>query len=69
MSISFWNIEGLTEDLINETEFKTTFKSDVIAFRESWTTADSKLTVKGYVVEQSIRPNQTKTAGGIQVEL
>ena len=36
LSISFWNTEGLTQDLMNETEFKTTFKSDIIAFTESW---------------------------------
>ena len=62
LSIFFWNKEGLTEDLRNETELKTTFKSDIIAFTESWTTAESKLTVTGYVVEQSIRSSQNQNS-------
>ena len=71
MSISFWNIKGLTEDLMNETEFKTTFKLDIIVFAENWTTAESKLAVKGYVVEQSVRSSQDqnsrRSSGGIVV--
>ena len=37
LSVSFWNIRGLTYDKLTDEDFKKYLKTDIIAFTESFT--------------------------------
>ena len=71
LSVSFWNIRGLTYDKLTDEDFKKYLKTDVIAFTESFAEEQSKLSLAGYVVDQSVRKNQNenrrRSSGGIVV--
>ena len=71
LSVSFWNIRGLTYDKLTDDDFKKYLKTDIITFTESFTDEDSKLSLTGYVVDQSVRKNQNehrmRSSGGIVV--
>ena len=61
LSVSFWNIRGLTYDKLTDDDFKKTLKPTcIIAFTESFTDEDSKLSLTGYVVDQSVRKYQNE---------
>ena len=51
LSVSFWNIRGLTYDKPTDEDFKKYLKTDIIAFKESFTEEQSKLSLAGYVVD------------------
>ena len=48
LSVSFWNIRGLTYDKLTDDDFKKFLKTHIIALTESFTDEDSKLS--GYQV-------------------
>ena len=60
LSVSFWNIRGLTYDKLTDEDFKNYLKTDIIAFTESFTEEQSKLSLAGYVIDQSVRKNQNE---------
>ena len=61
LSVSFWNIRGLTSDKLTDDDFKKYLKTDIIAFTESFTDENLKLiSLIGHVVDQSIRKNQNE---------
>ena len=73
LSVSFWNIRGLTYDKLTDDDFKKYLKTDIIAFTESFTDEDSNLSLTGYVVDQLVRKHQnehrTRSSGGIVVHI
>ena len=62
---------GLSQDKLKDKVFQNHLKTDINCLIETFTTEDSKLNVKGYVVDHSFRSNSDKNAkrnsGGIVV--
>ena len=58
LSLSFWNIEGLSEDKLEDKNFRKHLTSDIICFIESVTNEKSKLNLSGFVSDQVIRSKQ-----------
>ena len=70
LSVSFWNMIGLTCDKLTDDGFKKYLKTDIIAFTESLKDEDPTLSLTSYVVDQSVRKNQKehrRLSGGIVV--
>ena len=71
VTLSFWNIGGLSQDKLKDKVFQKHLKTDINCLIETFTTEDSKLNLKGYVVDHSFRSNSNKNArrnsGGIVV--
>ena len=68
LSVSFWNIRGLTYDKLTDEDFKKYLKTDIIAITESFTEEQSKLSLAGYVVDSQSEKIRMKTGGGHQEE-
>ena len=71
LSLSFWNIGGLSEDKLKDKGFRKHLTSDIICFTESFTNEKSKLNLAGFVSGQIIRSkqhqNSRRPSGGIVV--
>ena len=66
LSVSFWNIRGLTYDKLTDDNLKKYLKKDIIAFTESFTDEDSKLSLTGQSVRKNQNEHRRKSSGGIR---
>ena len=71
VTLSFCNVGGLSQDKLKDKVFQKHLKTDINCLIETFTTEDSKLNLKGYVVDHSFQSNSNKNArrnsGGIVV--
>ena len=71
LSLSFWNIGGLSEDKLKDKDFRKHLTSDIICFKETFINEKSKLNLVGFVSDQGIRSkqheNSKRPSGGIIV--
>ena len=62
VTISFWNVGGLSLDKLKNKFVQKHMKTDINCLIETFTTEDSKLNLEGYVFDHSFRSNSNKNA-------